>query len=143
MKYLIDNQLPPALVQHLATHALAATHVADVGLAQSPIRSCGGLPLLTTTQLFARMRISFTCLPPTPPDLRLYGCGLATVEMRRYSRHSTGCFHSFSLRLGPVTRLWKYDNCSRGTQLFQHSRGTDSRFAGPNSHCLRRSCRQE
>ena len=38
MKYLIDNQLPPALATHLAGHGLQATHVADVGLAQATDR---------------------------------------------------------------------------------------------------------
>ena len=32
MKFLIDNQLPIALVSHLQTHGLEAIHVSDCGL---------------------------------------------------------------------------------------------------------------
>src|SRR5438105_3553351 len=38
MKYLIDNQLPAALVRHLRAHGLEATHVTDVGLAEGTDR---------------------------------------------------------------------------------------------------------
>jgi predicted nuclease of predicted toxin-antitoxin system len=38
MKYLIDNQLPPALAGHLQTQGLVASHVADFGLEQATDR---------------------------------------------------------------------------------------------------------
>ena len=38
MKYLIDNQLPPALAQHLRANGLESMHVADVALDQETDR---------------------------------------------------------------------------------------------------------
>ena len=38
MKYLIDNQLPPALARHLQTHGLEASHVAELGMDQATDR---------------------------------------------------------------------------------------------------------
>lgn len=38
MKYLIDNQLPPALAQHLRAQGLECVHVADLALDQATDR---------------------------------------------------------------------------------------------------------
>ncbi len=38
MKYLIDNQLPPALVRHLEEHGLECHHVAEIGLDEASDR---------------------------------------------------------------------------------------------------------
>ena len=35
MKYLIDNQLPPALVRHLRMHGLESSHVAELAMDQA------------------------------------------------------------------------------------------------------------
>ncbi|MBI1902472.1 MAG: DUF5615 family PIN-like protein [Planctomycetia bacterium] len=35
MKFLVDNQLPPALARHLESHGHEAKHVSEIGLAEA------------------------------------------------------------------------------------------------------------
>jgi predicted nuclease of predicted toxin-antitoxin system len=39
LKFLIDNQLPPALAKHLQTRGVMASHVEDVGLSAADDKS--------------------------------------------------------------------------------------------------------
>jgi predicted nuclease of predicted toxin-antitoxin system len=60
VKFLVDNQLPPALAKWLASHGQEALHVLDVGLAGSKDQEiwtyaqAGGLVIITKDEGFSR-----------------------------------------------------------------------------------------
>src|SRR5437016_3939905 len=70
MKYLIDNQLPSGLVRHLGTHALEATHVGEVGLAQGTDRdlwqfaAANGYAVISKDEDFLHLSVADPNGPP-------------------------------------------------------------------------------
>ena len=70
MKYLIDNQLPPALVRHLRAHGLDASHVADVGLDRASDRdlwqfsAANGYALVSKDEDFLHLAVADPSGPP-------------------------------------------------------------------------------
>lgn len=82
MKFLVDNQLPPALARFIDTDlGCEAKHVADCGspgMHRTP-RFCGTLQR-TTSCWYRRMKISRTCRYEAP-TLASFGCWSAIVDV--------------------------------------------------------------
>jgi predicted nuclease of predicted toxin-antitoxin system len=82
VKFLVDNQLPVALAQHLQTRGFDCQHVLEVGLAEaSDAEVCRyadeqGRIIITKMKIFS--------ISPTAPTLQLefFGCAWATVGLR-------------------------------------------------------------
>ncbi len=91
MKFLVDNQLPPALARMIVTELNAeAAHVTDIGLRDAPdaalwtFAAQNDLILISKDEDFARLAMH-------DAKAGLLGSGLATAAKRRYSAPSGTC----------------------------------------------------
>jgi predicted nuclease of predicted toxin-antitoxin system len=84
VNFLVDNQLPLALAQHLRTRGLDCQHVLDIGLAEaSDADICRYAEAQARVILSARTKIFSTLPAALTPKSRLFGSASGIVELPR------------------------------------------------------------